>query len=211
MAYPSAAYTYELSPNITTGTVVNRMKDLEFYLPFGVRLEFIDEARDFLSSKGNLLKMIIFAILCIFLILAAQFESWKDSFLILMTAPLAFIGAIGVMKIFTLSFNVYTIIGLITLIGLIIKHGILFVSTANEQKTRGINLKEAIIYGAVTRLNAVLMTSFVMIMGCIPLAISKSSAVVPLQQMSLIIIGGVFVGTIMTLIVIPLLYYNFND
>jgi multidrug efflux pump len=207
MGYPSASYTYELSKNTTVGMVVNRIKELEFYLPFGVRLEYIEDARDYLNSKGNLLKMIIFAILCIFFILAAQFESVTDGFLILMTAPLAFIGAVTVMKLFSLTFNVYTIIGLITLIGLITKHGILFVSTANDYTAQGLPKVKAIIEGGVNRLNPVLMTSLAMILGCVPLAISSSSAVAPLKQMSLIIIGGIIIGTMMTLIVIPLLYY----
>jgi multidrug efflux pump len=207
MAYPSTQYTYELPKEVTVGMVVNRIEQLKFYLPFGTRIEFTDDARDYLNSRGNLLKMIIFAILCIFFILAAQFESLMDGFLILMTAPLAFMGAVTVMKMFSLTFNVYTIIGLITLVGLITKHGILFVSTANELVEQGIQRKTAIIEGAVSRLNPVIMTSLAMVLGCLPLAISQSTAVAPLKQMSLIIIGGVILGTFMTLIVIPLLYY----
>lgn len=207
MSYPSVQYSFELPRNVTIGMAVDRMNQLGFYLPFGTRIEFVEEARDYLSSKGNLLKMIIFAILCIFLILSAQFESFIDGFLILMTAPLAFMGSVIVMKLFGLTFNVYTIIGLITLIGLITKHGILFVSTANGFFGQGTNIIHSIVEAAVTRLNAVLMTTLAMIFGSIPLAVSKSTAVAPLKQMSIILIGGIFIGTLMTLIVIPLLYY----
>ena len=207
MAYPATQYTYELPKEVTIGMVVNRIKELNFYLPFGTRIEFTDDARDYLNSKGNLLKMIIFAILCIFFILAAQFESLVDGILILMTAPLAFIGAVTVMKLFNLTFNVYTIIGLITLVGLITKHGILFVSTANDLVEKGMKKGPAIIEAAVSRLNPVVMTSLAMVLGCLPLAISNSTAVAPLRQMSLIIIGGILIGTMMTLIFIPILYY----
>jgi multidrug efflux pump len=210
MAYPSVQYSFELPRNVTIGMAVDRMNQLGFYLPFGTRIEYIEEARDYLQSKGNLLKMIIFAILCIFLILSAQFESFIDGFLILMTAPLAFMGSVIVMKLFGLTFNVYTIIGLITLIGLITKHGILFVSTANSFFGQETNIIQSIIEASVLRLNAVLMTTLAMIFGSIPLAISSSTAIAPLKQMSIVLIGGIFIGTIMTLLVIPLLYYFFR-
>jgi multidrug efflux pump len=210
MGYPSISFTCGITAKATVGTVVEAIKKLQAaHVPFGTRIEFTNDARDYLSAKGNLIKMIIFAIICIFLILAAQFESLISSFVVLSTAPLAFMGAIFAMSIFKLTFNVYTITGLITLTGLVTKHGILFVSTANSLFFPGTSIINVIREAAVLRLNAVLMTTLAMIFGSIPLAISRSPSLTALRQMCIVIIGGLSLGTLLTIFFTPIVYYYF--
>ena len=210
MGYPSIGFTCGITNKATVGTVVDEIRKLQIaHVPFGTRVEFTGDARDYLSAKGNLIRMILFAILCIFLILAAQFESLISSFIVLTTAPLAFIGAVFAMKFFNLTFNVYTITGLITLTGLVTKHGILFVSTANGLRGTG-TILSIIREAGVSRLNAVLMTTLAMVFGSIPLALSRSPSLVALRQMCIVIIGGLSIGTLLTIFFTPIVYYYFS-
>ena len=166
---------------------------------------YTGSARQFLTEKDEMRNTLILSVVFITLILLAQFESLRKTIIVISTAPLSFCGAVFMLFLSSSSVNVYTITGLITLIALIIKHGILFVSGTTELVEQGMKESEAIFEAAAKRLRAVLMTTICMFIGVIPLIFSKEIEMISIQQISLIISGGILIGTIMTLFVVPLL------
>ena len=152
-------------------------------------------------------KSVVFALIFIYLVLAAQFESFRDPFVIMLTVPLAFSGALLGIYLCHGTLNIYTNIGLLTLVGLITKNGILIVEFANQQQRRGLAFIDAIISGATTRLRPILMTTAAIILGAFPLAAATGAGAVSRTQMGFVIIFGMAIGTCFTLFVIPIMYY----
>jgi multidrug efflux pump len=146
------------------------------------------------------------ALAFIYLVLAAQFESFRDPFIILLTVPLGMAGALAVVTWTGGSLNVYSQIGLVTLIGLITKNGILIVEFANQLQEQGRSVLDAVIEASMLRLRPILMTSLATVFGAIPLALATGAGAESRQQIGWVIVGGMTFGTLLTLFVIPVIY-----
>ena len=145
------------------------------HLPAGFRHDYLSESRQYVTEGNALLYSFAFALLVIYLVLAAQFESFRDPFIIMMSVPLSIFGAIVPLNIGLGTLNIYTQVGLITLVGLITKHGILMVEFANQQRRlHGLSRRDAIIVAAETRLRPILMTTAAMALGVVPLIIATA-------------------------------------
>ncbi|MCB1659925.1 MAG: efflux RND transporter permease subunit, partial [Pseudomonadales bacterium] len=151
-------------------------------------------------------KAFVLAVLFIYLVLAAQFESFRDPLIIMFSVPLAMLGAVLALKFTGGSLNVYSQIGLITLVGLITKHGILLVEFANQLQEQGRHKIQAVIESASLRLRPILMTTAAMVLGAIPLAMAVGAGAEVRHPIGWVIVGGMTIGTVFTLFVIPCLY-----
>jgi multidrug efflux pump len=138
--------------------------------------------------------------------LAAQFESFVSPFVIILTVPLAALGALLALMLFGGTLNVYSKVGLVMLIGLITKHGILIVEFANQMREQGMDRAKAVVEAATLRLRPILMTTGAMVLGAVPLAIATGAGAEARQQIGLVIVGGLMVGTLFTLYIIPTVY-----
>ncbi|WP_268801723.1 efflux RND transporter permease subunit [Piscirickettsia litoralis] len=176
-------------------------------MPKGMNYNFAGQSRTLIQEGNSLIYTFFFALIIIFLVLAAQFESLRDPFIIMFTVPMAIFGAAIPMALGMSSLNIYTEIGLVTLIGLITKHGILMVQFANDlQENNGLNIRDAIEQAAAIRLRPILMTSAAMIAGVIPLIFASGAGAVSRHDLGLIIAMGLLIGTLFTLFVIPTMY-----
>jgi multidrug efflux pump len=146
------------------------------------------------------------ALVVIYLVLAAQFESLRDPFIILMAVPLSIFGAVLPLNIGLGTLNIYTQVGLITLIGLITKHGILLVEFANQQREPGLSRRDAIVAAAKIRLRPILMTTAAMALAVVPLIIAEGAGAAARYSMGLVIFSGLIIGTTFTLFVVPMFY-----
>ena len=150
--------------------------------------------------------MFLLALGFIYLVLAAQFESFRDPLIILVTVPLSMTGALGTLWLTGGTLNVFSQIGLVTLVGLITKHGILIVEFANQLQEKGRSRIEAVIEAAGLRLRPILMTTGAMVLGALPLAIASGAGAESRQQIGWVIVGGMSFGTLLTLFVVPTVY-----
>ncbi len=176
------------------------------YLPDNVKYELTGEAKSFIDSNGKTALTFLLALVFIYLVLVAQFESFIDPFIILLTVPFALVGAMLTLKLFGGSLNIYSNIGLITLVGLIAKHGILITDFANRLRSEGKSIEEAVIEAAMLRLRPILMTTAAMVLGAMPLAFAMGPGSENREQIGLVITGGMLLGTVFSLIVIPIVY-----
>jgi len=175
-------------------------------LPANVQTDLNGQSRDFRASSDSLALVFVLALVFIYLVLAAQFESFRDPVIILLTVPLSMTGALGALWLTGGTLNVYSQIGLITLVGLITKHGILIVEFANQRQQSGASRDAAVIHAAVTRLRPILMTTAAMVLGALPLALATGAGAESRQQIGWVIVGGMTVGTLLTLFVVPAVY-----
>ncbi len=175
-------------------------------LPPGVITDLNGQSREFRTSTGGLYITFLLALALIYLVLAAQFESWIDPFVIMLTVPLSMAGALLALKLTGQSMNVYSQIGLVTLVGLITKHGILIVEFANQTRDRGVPVREAVIEAATLRLRPILMTTGAMVLGSVPLAIATGAGAESRQAIGWVVVGGLLLGTLLTLYVVPTAY-----
>ncbi len=203
----SAKITASLAEGYTVGQAVSflqqSMKDINNPT---MSYDWSGQTREFLSSGDALAKAFVLAILFIYLVLAAQFESFRDPLIIMFSVPLAMLGAVLALKFTGGSLNVYSQIGLITLVGLITKHGILLVEFANQLQEQGRTKLQAVIESASLRLRPILMTTAAMVLGAIPLAIAVGAGAEVRHPIGWVIVGGMTIGTLFTLFVIPCLY-----
>lgn len=169
-------------------------------------LDYQGSSREFIESGASMVLIFLMALVFIYLVLAAQFESWIDPFIILFSVPLAGFGALGALYLAGGSINIYSQIGLVTLVGLITKHGILIVEFANQIMMEGANKRDAVIRSATLRLRPILMTTGAMVLGAVPLALAAGAGAESRQAIGWVIVGGMSVGTILTLIVVPVIY-----
>ncbi len=170
------------------------------------QIDYSGPSREFKESTSDIYFTFLLAILFIYLVLSAQFESFRDPIIIMLTVPLSMAGALMALWLSGGTFNIYSQVGLVTLIGLITKHGILIVEFANQQRAEGKSISEAIIDSSVLRLRPILMTTGAMVFGAIPLAIATGAGAESRQDIGWVIVGGLTVGTFFTLFVIPVVY-----
>ena len=175
-------------------------------MPQGYTLDYGGESRQFMQESGGFLATLGFAIIIIFLVLAAQFESFRDPLVVMMSVPMAIFGAVVFLFLGFATLNVYTQVGLVTLVGLIAKHGILIVQFANEQQLAGKSKRDAIEAAATIRLRPILMTTAAMVFGVVPLLIATGAGAVGRNHMGLVIFTGITIGTFFTLFVVPAMY-----
>ncbi len=201
----------EAVPGIPLGEALELLRDIaDEVAPAGYTYDYQGQSRQ-LVQEGSVLAITFgFAIVVVFLVLAAQYESLRDPFIILTTVPLAMFGALIPMFLGNTSMNIYSQVGLITLIGLVSKHGILIVEFANEiQKKEGLSPVEAVIKAASIRLRPILMTSFSTIIGIMPLVIASGAGAASRQAIGITIVAGFAIGTLFTLFVLPVIYTFF--
>ena len=210
----SATIGAVLSPGVTMGTAIAFFDELSTTkLPQGYSYDYLGEARQFVEEGGALYMTFILAILIIFLVLASQFESVRDPFVILMTIPLAISGALVALALGSFlglgatTMNIYTQVGLITLVGLITKHGILIAEVAKEEQLHhGLNKVDAVKKAAEMRLRPILMTTAAMVAGLIPLLSATGAGAVSRMGIGIVIVAGLSIGTLFTLFVLPVIY-----
>jgi multidrug efflux pump len=196
-------------PGVTQGEALTYLKDLAAKtLPQGYSVDYAGQSRQFVQESSALLVTFFFALIIIFLALAAQFESFRDPIIILVTVPMSICGALIFISLGVggASLNIYTEVGLVTLIGLISKHGILIVEFANNLQKEGHGKREAIEMAAAIRLRPILMTTAAMVLGVVPLIIATGAGAVSRYNMGLVIATGLAIGTLFTLFVVPAMY-----
>lgn len=180
-------------------------------LPDGYQTTVSGETRDYLKETYTIYIIFGLALAFIFLVMAAQFESFIDPFIIILSVPLSIAGALFTLWIFPKgTLNIYSQIGLVTLIGLITKHGILIVDFANKLQKEGLSPFDAVIQASRLRLRPILMTTFAMVFGALPLAFSSGAGAETREQIGLVIVGGMSFGTLFTLFIIPVVYTYLN-
>ncbi|NBC48471.1 MAG: MMPL family transporter [Gammaproteobacteria bacterium] len=196
------------TPGVTLGDALGYLeKTAAEILPRNVRWDYKGESRQFKSEGGALEATFFLSILVIYLVLAAQFESWRDPFVILMSVPLTIAGAMVFLFLGFASVNIYTQVGLITLIGLIAKNGILIVEFANQLRERdGLDKREAVEQASQIRLRPILMTTVAMLVAMIPLLLASGPGAVSRFDIGLVIATGLGIGTLFTLFVVPAMY-----
>jgi multidrug efflux pump len=170
------------------------------------RTALAGDSKDFKESSSSLMFAFVLALILIFLVLAAQFESFKDPLIVMMTVPLALTGALIFMWYFNITMNIFSQIGLIMLIGLVTKNGILIVEFANQRKLAGMSKMDAIKYAAASRFRPILMTSLATILGISPLALGLGEGAQSRVSMGIAVVGGMFFATFLTLFVVPAIY-----
>ncbi len=206
----SATITANLAPNYSLGEALGFMKDVsKKVLKPGYSTDLNGTSREFVESSGSLALVFVLALLFIFLVLAAQFESFVDPFVILLSVPLSMVGALLALKWSGGSLNVFSQIGLITLVGLITKHGILIVEFSNQMRAKGKSTMVAVKEAATMRLRPILMTTGAMVLGAIPLALATGAGAESRRQIGWVIVGGMSLGTLLTIFVVPTMYTLF--
>ncbi len=195
-------------PGVTTGDgLAELQRIIAESMPEGFFIDYSGQSRLEVQQGNTILTAFVLAIVVIYLVLAAQFESFRDPFIILMSVPLSIFGAIVPLNLGLGTLNIYTQVGLITLIGLITKHGILMVEFANQQREEhGLSKREAIVAAAKIRLRPILMTTAAMVLAVVPLIIAEGAGAAARYSMGLVIFTGLLVGTCFTLFVVPMFY-----
>ncbi len=203
----SAKLTANLMPGDKIESAMTKLKDsVDENLPSNYKISWQGAAKAYSESQMMMAILFFLSVIFIFAILSAQFENFIDPFIILLTVPLACAGALFFVWLCGQTMNIYTQVGLITLIGLISKHGILIVEFANQLRKENLPIIEAIIKSASLRLRPILMTTGAMIFGAIPLLLSKSAGYESRHVIGTVLIGGLSVGTLFTLFILPTLY-----
>ena len=203
----SVTITASLAPDYSLGEALDFMDETAArVLPAGYATELNGVSREFRASSGALGLVFVLALLFIFLVLAAQFESFIDPFVILLAVPLSMVGALLALTWAGGTINVFSQIGLITLVGLITKHGILIVEFSNQLRKQGKETLDAVIEAASLRLRPILMTTGAMVLGALPLALASGAGAESRQQIGWVIVGGMSIGTLLTIFVVPTVY-----
>lgn len=206
----SVTITANLSPEYSLGEALAFMDSTAAkVLKPGYTTDLNGTSREFRSSQGALGIVFLLALVFIFLVLAAQFESFIDPLVIMVSVPLSMIGALLALKWSGGSLNVYSQIGLITLVGLITKHGILIVEFTNQLREQGLEMVDALVKASAQRLRPILMTTGAMVLGAIPLALATGAGAETRSQIGWVIVGGMSLGTLLTIFVVPTMYTLF--
>lgn len=205
--YKSATVSAGLAPGKTIGDGIEEMdKIAKKVLDESFTTALTGPSRDFAESGSNILFAFILALILIYLILSAQFESFIDPFIIMLTVPLALGGAVLSLWMFNQTLNIFSQIGIIMLIGLVTKNGILIVEFANQRKKEGMLLREAAIDASTSRLRPILMTSIATILGALPIAVGLGNGAQSRIPMGIVVVGGLLFALVLTLFVIPAVY-----
>lgn len=208
--YKSATVQAGLAPGETVGDGIKEMERIKAKLlddTFSTALS--GPSRDYAEGSSNILFAFGFALLLIYLVLAAQFESFVDPFIVMLTVPLAISGAFISLWLFSQTLNIFSEIGIITLIGLVTKNGILIVEFANQRMEHGISKYEAVVEAATARLRPILMTSLAVVLGSVPIALALGAGAKSRVSLGIVIIGGMLFSLVLTLYVIPTMYMVF--
>ena len=203
----SATITATLAPGTSLGEALAVMQAAaNKVLPATAQTDYAGQSREFRESASGLYFVFVLALAFIYLVLAAQFESFIDPFVIMLTVPLSMTGALAALQMSGGTMNVYSQIGLVTLVGLITKHGILIVEFANQLQRAGTDIRKAVEEAAVLRLRPILMTTGAMVLGAVPLAYAEGAGAESRQAIGAVIVGGMTLGTLLTLFVVPTVY-----
>ena len=204
----AATFSAVPMPGVTMGQAVDLLNNLAAeILPNDYRTDFLSESRQFVTEGNQLAITFAFALVVIFLVLAAQFESLRDPLVILVSVPLSICGAMIPLFMGLQTLNIYTQVGLVTLIGLISKHGILMVEFANQlQHNEDMDRRSAIEQAAAVRLRPILMTTAAMVVGLVPLLIASGAGAASRFSIGIVIVSGMSIGTLFTLFVLPTVY-----
>jgi multidrug efflux pump len=199
-----------MMPGVTLGDAIASLQKLaETELPAGYSVDYGGTSRQYVTEASGMAMIFLFAVIIIFLALAAQFESFRDPLIILVSVPMSIAGALIFISlgVHGASINIYTEVGLVTLMGLVSKHGILLVEFANEQQRQfGKSKREAIEAAAAIRLRPILMTTAAMVLGVAPMLVASGAGAVSRFNMGLVIFTGLAIGTLFTLFVVPAAY-----
>lgn len=205
--FSSATISAALAPGYTIGDGIDAMDEIAAeILPESIITDLSGQSRDFAESTASLMFIFALAIVLIYLVLAAQFESFRDPFIILFTVPLAIFGTLVSLWYFNQTLNIFSQIGIIMLIGLIAKNGILIIEFANQRQDQGMNVMDAIMDAAAVRFRPILMTSISTILGILPIALALGAGAESRTSMGIAVIGGLLIGSFLTLYIIPAIY-----
>jgi len=203
----SADITANVAPGYSQGEALAALEQAaRRVLPASVQIDYIGQSREFMQASGDIYFTFVLALVFIYLVLAAQFESFIDPFIIMLTVPLSMTGALLALKLGGGTMNIYSQVGLVTLVGLITKNGILIVEFANQLQEQGRPKREAVIEASALRLRPILMTTSAMVLGALPLAMATGAGAESRNQIGLVIVGGLVLGTLLTLFVVPTVY-----
>ncbi len=206
----SASITANIAPDYSLGEALAFLQTTaNAVLKEGYTTDLNGTSREFRNSSGSLGLVFTLALVFIFLVLAAQFESFIDPLVILFSVPLSMVGALAALKWSGGTLNVFSQIGLITLVGLISKHGILIVEFSNQLRAQGKDVMTAVKEAATLRLRPILMTTGAMVLGAIPLALAEGAGAESRRQIGWVIVGGMSLGTLLTIFVVPTMYTLF--
>lgn len=196
-----------VAPGYALGEVLDHMNEVaRQVLPNTVVTDLDGQSREYRNSSGSIYLVFAMALAFIYLVLAAQFESWRNPLVIMLSVPLSMTGALAALYFTGGTLSIYSQIGLITLVGLITKHGILIVEFANQLRDQGMDLAEAVVEASVLRLRPILMTTGAMVLGTVPLALATGAGAESRQQIGWVLVGGLSLGTLLTLFVVPVAY-----
>lgn len=205
--FVSATISANLADGVTIGAGLDEMDKIAAeVLDDSYSTDVTGPSKEFRESSNSLLFAFIFALVLIYLVLSAQFESFADPLTIMFTVPLAIFGALATLWAFDFTLNIFSQIGIIMLIGLVTKNGILIVEFANQRKEEGMNVDEAIFGAAISRLRPILMTSLSTILGILPIALALGAGAESRVPMGAAVIGGLAFSTVLTLFIIPAVY-----
>jgi len=203
----SATFSAVPMPGVTIGQAVDFLEQQAKGLPQGFNHDYLSDSRQFVQEGNALVITFVFALVIIFLVLAAQFESLRDPLVIMISVPLSICGAMFPLFMGLATMNIYTQVGLVTLIGLISKHGILMVEFANQlQITEGLDRRRAIERAARVRLRPILMTTAAMVVGLVPLVTAAGAGAASRFSIGVVVVAGMSIGTLFTLFVLPAVY-----
>ena len=210
--YKSATISASLAPGRTLGEGIAEMHKISGkLLDTSFHTDLFGSSRDFVESSSNISFALIFALVLIYLILAAQFESFRDPFIIMITVPLALAGALLSLWLFKQTLNIFSEIGMIMLVGIVTKNGILIVEFANQKRKAGLKISEAAFEAAASRLRPILMTSLATMFGALPIAMALGAGASSRVPLGIVVVGGLFFALILTLFVIPVMYILMAD
>jgi multidrug efflux pump len=203
----SVTISASLAPGYSLGEAIGVMNGIAGrVLPTGAQTDLDGQSREFRDSASSIYLVFAMAVAFIYLVLAAQFESWRNPLIIMLSVPLSLTGALLALWLSGGTLSIYSQIGLITLVGLITKHGILIVEFANQLRDEGKQLIEAVIDASAMRLRPILMTTGAMVLGAVPLALAHGAGAESRVQIGWVIVGGMTIGTLLTLFVVPCVY-----
>ena len=208
----SATISANPAPGYTIGDGIDEMRRIAAKtLDHTFETALAGQSRDFAESSSDITFAILLALALIYLILAAQFESFRDPFIIILTVPMAIAGALLSLWIFGQTLNIFSQIGMLLLIGIVTKNGILIVEFANQKRKLGQTTRVAVFEAAAARFRPILMTSLATIFGALPIALALGAAAQSRVSLGIVVIGGLLFSLILTLFVIPVIYLHLSS
>lgn len=205
--FVSTTVSAQIAPGTTLGEAIKAMQAIgKRVLDDRFTTALSGPSRDLMESSSNILFAFVLALVLIFLVLAAQFESFRDPLIVMFTVPMALAGALLSLWYFNQSMNIFSQIGIIMLIGLVAKNGILIVEFANQRRRSGLTLHESIVEAAVSRFRPIVMTSLTVMLGSLPIALAIGAGAKSRMSMGIVIVGGLAFSLVLSLFVIPAIY-----